>query len=294
VSKLLVVNDGKRERELLLVERLVVGRDPACDISVDDGLLSRRHAEFVAASTAVTVRDLGSRNGIFVNGQRRAEQTLQPGDVVQIGPLRVRYLIDQAAGASAARIDADGTLMIPGPSSALPSAAAVSFAPPPPAYVDLELEDEDEGETRVISAASLGAAPGTTAGLDDATSFTPTPRTDAPLGAVAASTARAQQAPPAVTRAPVVTPAPAAPLGSFVLIQMGALAVIVFVATVTPIVLSQGTVLEAVTEGRLAAVLLWPILPLVIAGAATAVIANAVNRRVLHALSSGPDHMEGR
>ena len=95
VSKVLVVNDGKRERELLLVERLVVGRDPTCDISFDDGLLSRRHAEFIAAATAVTVRDLGSRNGVFVNGTRRAEQALSPGDVVQIGPLRVRYLLDR-------------------------------------------------------------------------------------------------------------------------------------------------------------------------------------------------------
>ena len=122
VSKVLVVNDGKRERELLLVERLVVGRDPTCDISYDDGLLSRRHAEFIAAPTAVTVRDLGSRNGVFVNGTRRAEQALSPGDVVQIGPLRVRYLLDQTAGTPASRLDADGTLMIPG-TPATPGAA---------------------------------------------------------------------------------------------------------------------------------------------------------------------------
>ena len=54
MSKLLVVNDGKRERELLLVERLVVGRDPMCDLSHDDALLSRRHAEFQMIGDEVT------------------------------------------------------------------------------------------------------------------------------------------------------------------------------------------------------------------------------------------------
>ena len=92
MSKVLVVHDGKRERELLLVERLVVGRDPMCDLSHDDSLLSRRHAEFSTVGDDVTVRDLGSRNGLFVNGTRTAERALKPGDIVTIGPLRVRYV----------------------------------------------------------------------------------------------------------------------------------------------------------------------------------------------------------
>jgi predicted component of type VI protein secretion system len=96
VSKKLIVNDGTRDRELQLVGRLVVGRDPACDVSHDDSLLSRRHAEFMTAGDEVTVRDLGSRNGVFVNGTRAAEQRLHAGDVVQIGPLRARYVVDQA------------------------------------------------------------------------------------------------------------------------------------------------------------------------------------------------------
>jgi hypothetical protein len=90
------VNDGRRERDVQLVERLVVGRDPACDISLEDSTLSRRHAEFVAAGDVVTVRDLKSHNGIFVNGTRTDEQSLRSGDVVQAGRLRIRYLNDQS------------------------------------------------------------------------------------------------------------------------------------------------------------------------------------------------------
>ena len=43
------------------------------------------------------MRDLGSRNGLFVNGNRAAERSLSPGDIVQIGPLRVRYVTTEAA-----------------------------------------------------------------------------------------------------------------------------------------------------------------------------------------------------
>ena len=63
VSRKLVISDGTRERELQLIGRLVVGRDPGCDLSEDHSLLSRRHAEFVTVGASVTVRDLGSRNG---------------------------------------------------------------------------------------------------------------------------------------------------------------------------------------------------------------------------------------
>ena len=288
MSKVLVVHDGKRERELLLVERLVVGRDPACDISVDDGLLSRRHAEFIAAPAAVTVRDLGSRNGIFVNGTRRAEQSLKPGDVVQIGPFRVRYLQDRAAAAiAAAPVDADGTRMIPGPAPAsMPAPTAWAAVPAAPDF------DPMDSETRFVSAGELEIPPEAAPPVDDdATGFVPAPpRPMAPPDTLIMRPA------PSVPEAPVVAaPAESAsPLGSFVLIQLGALAVIVFAATVAPIVVSRGTVLSAITEGRLAALLIWPVLPLIVALAATLVIARIINRRVLDVLGTDSHDMEGR
>ena len=109
----LLLNDGARERELQLVGRIVVGRDPACEISHDDSLLSRRHAEFVASTDVVKVRDLGSRNGVFVNGTRAVERVLAEGDVIQIGPLRARYVIDRAAaGIAPEEFDGDRTAVI--------------------------------------------------------------------------------------------------------------------------------------------------------------------------------------
>ena len=93
MSRRLVVSGGSRPMELQLVGTMIVGRDPACEISEStDPLLSRRHAAFIAGAKEASVRDLDSRNGILVNGVKTAEARLRNGDVVQIGHLQVRYV----------------------------------------------------------------------------------------------------------------------------------------------------------------------------------------------------------
>jgi pSer/pThr/pTyr-binding forkhead associated (FHA) protein len=93
MSRRLIVTGGTRSRELVLVDALIVGRDPACDISEhNDPLMSRRHAAFSADSKHAIVRDLGSRNGILVNGTKVPEAELRHNDVVQIGHLQVKFV----------------------------------------------------------------------------------------------------------------------------------------------------------------------------------------------------------
>jgi pSer/pThr/pTyr-binding forkhead associated (FHA) protein len=99
VIRKLVISNGRSERELLLVGNIIVGRDPACHVSDPDPLLSRRHAEIVANVHGVSVRDLDSRNGILVNGEKTREQVLLPGDVVQLGHLQLRYVEENARAA---------------------------------------------------------------------------------------------------------------------------------------------------------------------------------------------------
>jgi hypothetical protein len=96
VIRKLVISNGRSERELLLVGSIVIGRDPACHISEPDPLLSRRHAEILANVHGVSIRDLNSRNGILVNGDKTREQILLPGDVVQMGHLQLRYVEENA------------------------------------------------------------------------------------------------------------------------------------------------------------------------------------------------------
>jgi pSer/pThr/pTyr-binding forkhead associated (FHA) protein len=93
MSRRLIVTGGSQKRELVLVDTLIVGRDPACDISEhNDPLMSRRHAAFTAGSKHAMVKDLGSRNGILVNGTKIPEAQLRNGDVVQIGHLQVKFV----------------------------------------------------------------------------------------------------------------------------------------------------------------------------------------------------------
>lgn len=80
---------------MLLVGPIVIGRDPSCHISDLDPLLSRRHAEFLPKPNGLLVRDLGSRNGILVNGSKVPERVLKTGDVVQLGHLQLRYVEEE-------------------------------------------------------------------------------------------------------------------------------------------------------------------------------------------------------
>lgn len=65
---------------------VVVGRSSSCHIVLDDGLVSRRHAQFVVSAKTAIVEDFGSVNGVYVNGERiSGERALRDGDRVQIG-----------------------------------------------------------------------------------------------------------------------------------------------------------------------------------------------------------------
>ena len=65
---------------------LVVGRSSSCHLVLEDSMVSRRHAELIVAEDAVTVRDLGSVNGLYVNAHRvEGSKRMKEGDTLQIG-----------------------------------------------------------------------------------------------------------------------------------------------------------------------------------------------------------------
>src|SRR4051794_16641207 len=66
--------------------QFVVGRTSDCQLSLDDPLVSRRHALLTVRGGTVLVEDLGSRNGVLVNGTKITKPfLLKDGDVVKIG-----------------------------------------------------------------------------------------------------------------------------------------------------------------------------------------------------------------
>jgi len=72
-------------------ERVVVGSEPAAELQLRDGAVSRFHCEIVATEGRAWIRDLGSRNGTFVDGVQVVEAVLHPGAVIEIGRDRVRF-----------------------------------------------------------------------------------------------------------------------------------------------------------------------------------------------------------
>src|SRR5690606_27005696 len=70
-----------------------VGRNASCQLSLDDPLVSRRHALFEVANGHVSVEDLNSRNGVIVNGHRiDGKVSLNVGDRILIGSQELTLL----------------------------------------------------------------------------------------------------------------------------------------------------------------------------------------------------------
>ncbi len=71
---------------------VTVGRLPECTISINDGNISRNHAEVKVGPTAFVVVDLGSTNGTMVNGVKIVgEHRLRDGDIISFGSTHVRF-----------------------------------------------------------------------------------------------------------------------------------------------------------------------------------------------------------
>ena len=85
-------------QELDLIGPVVtLGRSSECQITLEDPLVSRVHAQLTVTDNAVRVRDLGSRNGVRVNGQLIAgETTLAHNDRVRLGTQDLVFLVLEA------------------------------------------------------------------------------------------------------------------------------------------------------------------------------------------------------
>jgi len=80
---------------------LLIGRHPDCDVRIDSPKISRRHCCVATAYDRVLIRDLGSRNGVRVNGRLQEESRLHSGDELAIGPIlfRLEEEVEQVAPA---------------------------------------------------------------------------------------------------------------------------------------------------------------------------------------------------
>jgi pSer/pThr/pTyr-binding forkhead associated (FHA) protein len=93
-SALLLVQKGPNAgaRYLLNSNVTSVGRNPESDIFLDDVTVSRKHAEFHRHGRNFSVKDCGSLNGTYINGDLADATDLVNGDSVQIGKYRLLFI----------------------------------------------------------------------------------------------------------------------------------------------------------------------------------------------------------
>ena len=87
---------GSRKNELVDVcdRRFFVGRGSDCQLRPKSDAISRQHCMILMNEQDVTVHDLNSKNGTFVNGERvQGHCTLRDGDILRLGPLEFELLI---------------------------------------------------------------------------------------------------------------------------------------------------------------------------------------------------------
>ena len=97
----------------LLHEKLLIGRRSSCDICLPVSNVSSHHCELELQEGYWHIRDLGSTNGVKVNGERTLESPVMPGDEIQVAKarFRIQYLVADGSVAPVATDPFSASLM---------------------------------------------------------------------------------------------------------------------------------------------------------------------------------------
>jgi pSer/pThr/pTyr-binding forkhead associated (FHA) protein len=93
IARLILLGPPEAGKEYLLdKDEVLIGRSDGCQVMIEHPSLSREHAKVVRADGAFRIVDLESHNGIRVNDQDVPVADLRPGDIVELGHVRARYV----------------------------------------------------------------------------------------------------------------------------------------------------------------------------------------------------------
>ena len=100
MPKLIVSIDGVVIKEVQLTkERTTLGRRPYNDVVIDNLAVSGEHAALQMAGDSVTLEDLNSTNGTYINGKAVKKQAMQNGDTIEVGKYKIK-LVNEAEAPS--------------------------------------------------------------------------------------------------------------------------------------------------------------------------------------------------
>lgn len=80
------------EKLTLSKERMTIGRHRDAEVWINDESVSRRHAETRSKDGRVLLRDLGSKNGTYINDHKVLEIELKDGDLIRVGDVTLKHL----------------------------------------------------------------------------------------------------------------------------------------------------------------------------------------------------------
>ncbi|UCE99060.1 MAG: FHA domain-containing protein [Planctomycetota bacterium] len=94
VNLLLFKKNGSHKIIPLPSSATIIGRRRSCDLHIPLASVSRRHCQLNHDNGVWRIRDVGSRNGTYLNGKRVEEAEIKAGDSVRIGPLAFVFQVD--------------------------------------------------------------------------------------------------------------------------------------------------------------------------------------------------------
>jgi FHA domain len=130
MPKMIVSIDGVVIKEVQLTkDRTTLGRRPYNDIVIDNLAISGEHAVIQLSGNEVTLEDLNSTNGTYINGKAVKKQILANDDTIEIGKYKIKYANEQQeAGFERTMVIKAGTVGMGAAAPAAPAAAAASSA----------------------------------------------------------------------------------------------------------------------------------------------------------------------
>lgn len=161
VSLVMVKADGSSKEVKIDRDATIIGRDEHARFRIPLSSISRRHCEVRVDNDGVTVADLGSANGTYVNGKRVRQAELAPGDILCVGPIVFVVRIDghprnidvkDSFAAGSVTDDSDDTGEMPSPVSPTkssvpqPTSGSVPAPAPVPAAAKPAKGDDDDDD----------------------------------------------------------------------------------------------------------------------------------------------------
>jgi pSer/pThr/pTyr-binding forkhead associated (FHA) protein len=159
MPKMIVSIDDVVIKEVQLTkDRTTLGRRPYNDIVIDNLAVSGEHAVILMSGSEVTLEDLNSTNGTYVNGKAIKKQVLQNADSIEIGKYKIKFVGDNVVD------NFDKTMIVKArpavapatPAPADPAPVAAPARPAAPAYAAPEPASVAPASIKVLTGAAAG------------------------------------------------------------------------------------------------------------------------------------------